>query len=222
MAKRRRRERDRVARSAAAGRAPAGRQGGRRCGRLRATDILRHRFGGDVEQRVAGEIAAFGRQFVDGVGDQLHGALQVGDALGSSAARSIESPRRVAGGGPSLSPALPSATAKAFSRMAATREAVGAIMTSSDAINGPSKSPCARPHSATRVASSRLTLRAGRQVDLHGAARAEQEGVHGDGKVGQHLEQARHLEAAMRGSSRPPARRDPAAIGAAPTARSAR
>jgi len=32
-----------------------------------------------------------------------------------------------------LSPALPSATANAFSRMAATREAVGAIMTSSDA-----------------------------------------------------------------------------------------
>ena len=34
-------------------------------------------------------------------------------------------------------------------------------------------------------------------MDLHGAARAEQEGIHGDGEVGQHLEQARHLEAAM-------------------------
>ena len=31
-------------------------------------------------------------------------------------------------------------------------------------------------------------------MDLDGAARAEQEGIHGDGEVGQHLEQARHLE----------------------------
>ena len=47
-----------------------------------AADVLRHRFGGNVEQRVAGEVAAFGRQILDGIGDQLHGALQVGDAIG--------------------------------------------------------------------------------------------------------------------------------------------
>ena len=34
-------------------------------------------------------------------------------------------------------------------------------------------------------------------MDLHRPARAEQEGVHGDGKVGQHLEHARRLESLM-------------------------
>ena len=70
-------------------------------------------------------------------------------------------------------------------------------MMSSEASNGPSKSPCARPHNATRVASSRLTLEQAGTMDLDGAARAEQEGVHGDGEVGQHVEQARRLEALM-------------------------
>ena len=115
-----------------------------------------------------GEIAAFGRQVLDGVGDQPHRALQVGDAVGSLGRRAqLSLPAAAPRGGPSLSPALPSATANAFSRMAATREAVGAIMTSSDAISGPSKSPCARPHRATRVASSRLTLeQVGRWISM--------------------------------------------------------
>jgi len=34
-------------------------------------------------------------------------------------------------------------------------------------------------------------------MDLDRPARAEQEGIHGDGEVGQHLEQARRLESLM-------------------------
>ena len=103
------------------------------------------------------------------------------------------------GSGASRRPALPSATANALSRMAATREAVGAIMTSSDASNGPSKSACARPHKATSVASSRLTRAQAGQMNLHRPPRAEQKRIHGDGEVGQRVEQARHLETAMQG-----------------------
>ena len=65
-------------------------------------------------------------------------------------------------------------------------------------------------------------VRAGRQVDLDGAPRAEQEGVHGDGEVGQHLDQARRLEAAMKRRALRPAAPGPAATGASPRARSAR
>jgi hypothetical protein len=121
----------------------------------------------------------------------------LGDAVGYvHALVQLSLPAASPGSGANLSPAAASASAKAFSRIAATREAVGAIMTSSDAISGPSKSPCARPHKATRVASSRLTLeQVGRWISM--AAGAEQEGIHGDGEVGQHFEKSRELEAAM-------------------------
>src|SRR5262252_3336562 len=75
------------------------------------TDILRHGFHRNVEQRVAGMVTTIHRQVFDRIGDH---------------------------------------------RSAATREAVGAMMTASDAANGPSQSTCANAHRARRMASSRL------------------------------------------------------------------
>ena len=64
-----------------------------------AADVVRHRLGRDVEQRVAGKVAAFGRQVIDGIGNQLHGALQVGDAIRRSRAQ-LSLPAASPAGGP--------------------------------------------------------------------------------------------------------------------------
>ena len=114
-------------------------QAGKDAAGLGAPDILRHRLGGDVEQRVAGKIAALGGQTLHRLGDQAHGAVQLAETVGLRDARHQLSRAPAAPGcGASRRPALASATANVFRRMAATRAAVGAIMTSSDASSGPS------------------------------------------------------------------------------------
>ena len=167
---------------------------------LGAADILRHRFGGDVEQRIAGEIAALGRQILDRIGDQPHGALQVGEPVGLSARHGqLSLPPASPGGGASRRPAL------------AQRHGKRLQPDGGHARGGRRHHHVERGHQrpvevALRQAAQgdqrRLVAtdaRAGRQMDFHGAPRAEQKGVHGDGEVGQRLQKARHLEAAMQG-----------------------
>src|SRR6185312_976816 len=121
-----------------------------------AADIVGHRICGDVQQRIAREVAAAFGQLLDRFGDQLHGLLEVGQTFGLAHqfSRAPGSPAD----GARCRPACASAVANALSRSPATREAVGAISRSSDAIIGPSFSLCARPHNATKVASSWLTI----------------------------------------------------------------
>jgi hypothetical protein len=106
---------------------------------LGTTDILRDRFGSNVEQRVAGEVAAFIGQTLHRVGNQPHGTLQVDETSGMGRVHhQFSRPPATPDDGASRSPALASATANTFNLMAATRDAVGAIITSSDASSGPS------------------------------------------------------------------------------------
>ncbi len=101
---------------------------------LDAADVMRNRLGGDIEQGVAGEVAATFRQLLDGVGQQFHGPLEVGQTIGC--AHQCNAAPASPGAGDRRKPACLSAMANAFNRMPATRDAVGTINRSSDAISG--------------------------------------------------------------------------------------